>query len=80
VVLSFDRYLVVRITNWSKNYLTPKISVFVGFGVIGFFFLLNINILFTFGVEYTLNGTKVIGCIYTPYVPGSIWISYWRTV
>ena len=79
-MIAFDRFLFVRISNWNKVFLTPKRSVLIGFGLIIFFLLLNLNVVFTFGVDFTVNGTRTIQCFYTPLVPESIWSNYWRTV
>jgi hypothetical protein len=78
--MSFDRFLFVRFSSWNKDYLTPKRSVFAAFSVIVLFLIVNINVLFTFGIEYKINGTTIIQCFYTPLVPASIWSNYWRTV
>ena len=80
VIISFDRYLLVKINNWNKIYLTAKRALSVSILVILILLLLNLNVLFTFGVDITVNETRIIQCYATDLVPSSKFSNIWRTV
>ena len=80
VLISFDRYLSVRISTWNTVYFTTKRAKIASIILILAVMLLNLNILFTFGVDIVVNGTEIIQCYSTPLDPTSKWMDVWGTV
>lgn len=61
-------------------FLTPKRAILVSIALIVTLLLFNLNVLFTFGVDITVNGTRIIQCFATDLVPSSKFSNIWRTV
>jgi hypothetical protein len=58
VLLSYDRYLSVRIKSWKSSYMTSKKALLTAFAVEASFRLFHSSILFTFGMlEESVNAT-----------------------
>ena len=49
-----------------------------GFILTAFFFLVNSNVLFTFGYKFESNGTMITQCFAT--IPSTQWMSIWNNV
>ncbi len=80
-MISFDRFLSVKVNNWNKIYLNSKRAILVGLLPVFILALLNFNILFTFGVDIiTVNNTQLIQCYSTDLDPKSKWMDVWGTV
>ncbi len=80
VLISFERYLSVRMKNWKSSYLNPKRAAILSVTLILAMMLLNLNIFFTFGVDIFVNGTELIQCFSSPLDPSSGWMDVWGTV
>ena len=78
--VSFDRYLSVKINNWSKVNFKPKRAFLTSLALILILSLLNLNILITFGFDQVVNGTRVIQCYSTDLDPSTKWMDVWSTV
>jgi hypothetical protein len=83
VLISIDRYLIFRIKNWQTIHFTNRIANMCGFIIILIFFLINSNVIFTFGYELKtiINGTiliKTTQCFTT--IPSTYWMTYWNHV
>jgi hypothetical protein len=83
VLISIDRYLIFRIKNWQTIYFTNRIANMCGFTLTLIVFLINSNVIFTFGyeLETIMNGTKLMKttqCFTT--IPSTYWMTYWNHV
>ena len=78
VAISMDRYLTVRLSNWSNLLFDHKKAVYASIGIIGVIALGNFNIFFTFGVVRSLNDTEKFNCFTVN--EASKWMDVWRTV
>jgi hypothetical protein len=76
--MSFDRYLVYKLKDWKKIYFTQGIAVVVGFSLTLLIYLINSNVLFTYGYEFISNGTQITQCFYT--IPSTYWMNIWPYV
>jgi hypothetical protein len=76
--MSIDRYLVYKIKDWKKVYFTQGIAVVVGLSLTLLIYLINSNVLFTFGYEFVSNGTLITQCFST--IPSTYWMNVWSYV
>jgi hypothetical protein len=72
-----DRYLLFKINNWNKVYFTQNVVKIVGFILVLVIYLINSNVLFTFGSQNELNGTVITQCF---SITPNDWISIWSDV
>jgi len=73
-----DRYFLCKIKDWKKIYFTQGIANISGLILVMFIFLINSNILFTFGNQFEpINGTIITECFSS--IPTD-WISIWSNV
>ena len=73
-----DRYFLCKIKDWKKIYFTQGIANISGLILVMFIFLINSNILFTFGKQFeSINGTIITECFSS--IPTD-WISIWSNV
>ncbi len=78
VALSVDRYLSIRLINWSKTLFNSKRAALFCVLLIFIFFMLNLNINFTFGQFAKQNNTEIFGC-YALDEAGN-WMTIWSSV
>jgi hypothetical protein len=77
-LISMDRYFLCKIKDWKKIYFTQGIANISGLILVMFIFLINSNILFTFGNQFeSINGTIITECFSS--IPTD-WISIWSNV
>jgi hypothetical protein len=70
----------VKKSSWNNIVITAKRAIFVSFGVILVIIILNVNILFTFGVNIIVNGTNKAQCFASDIDPESSWMNTWSIV
>jgi len=80
VLISFDRFMAIRVKKWSKSIMTYKRAGIVGTCLVVLMFLANLNMVFTFGVESFVNGTNITRFTCYTVNPQSKWMDIWRTV
>ena len=78
VLISIDRFLIFKIKNWKKFYFTRPVALIAGLSLSGFIFVVNSNVLFTFGYQFKSNGTLVTQCFAT--IPSTQWMALWNDV
>lgn len=68
-----------KIKLWKEKKFTVKRAHLSGLLIcIIFYFAINVNVLFTFGHQFDLNGTTIIQCFAT--IPSTQWMNTWNTV
>ena len=75
--MSMDRYFLFKITNWNKVYFTQNVVKITGFILVLVIYLINSNVLFTFGSQNVVNGTVITQCF---SITPNDWISIWSDV
>jgi hypothetical protein len=75
--MSMDRYLLFKINKWNKVYFTQNVVKIAGFILVLVIYLINSNVLFTFGSQNELNGTVITQCF---SIKSNDWISIWSNV
>ena len=75
-----DRYFIFAIEKWKKVYFTPKIAAITGSSVCLLIYLVNLNVLFTFGYQFTSNRTQITQCFTTTTIPSTYWMTFWNKV
>jgi len=65
VLITADRYLRSKLTNWKKKYFSQGIAAFSGLILTIVIYLINANVLFTFGYQFESNGTVITQCFTT---------------
>jgi len=73
-----DRLLIFKVKNWKKIYFTHDIAVLSGLGLVMIIYLVNSNVLATFGHQYESNGTIYVQCFAT--IPSTYWMIVWNQV
>ena len=72
--------MAIRVKKWSKFIMTYKRAGIVGISLVVFMFLVNLNMVFTFGVESFVNGTNKTRFTCYTVNEESKWMDVWRTV
>jgi hypothetical protein len=82
VLLSIDRYFLFIIKNWKKHYFTQGIAILSGFILVLIIYLINLNVLFTYGYEFKneINNETIVQCFTTPIIPSTYWMSIWSYI
>lgn len=80
VIMSLDRYFTVRIATWKTSYLTATRATALGYILFALIFLLQSNVLFTFGYEKTVNNSIEILCYHSENLESTKWMSTWGSV
>ena len=71
--------MLLKLKDWEKVYFKPKIAALTGFLVTFVIFLLNFNVIFTYGYEFKLNGTMIVQC-FASNVTATYWMTVWNQV
>ena len=79
VLISIDRFLLLKIKDWEKVYFKPNIAAITGFLVTLVICLVNFNVIFKYGYELELNGTTIVFCFPTD-IPATQWMAVWNQV
>jgi hypothetical protein len=77
-LISIDRLLIFKIKNWKKIYFTQGVAVISGLCLVLLIFLINSNVLVTFGHQVESNGTILTQCFAT--IPSTYWMIVWNNV
>jgi hypothetical protein len=75
-----DRYFIFAFEKWKKVYFTPKIAAMTGSSLCLLIYLVNLNVLFTFGYQFPLNGTQITQCFASTTIPSTYWMAFWNKV
>ena len=78
VLISVDRFLLLKVKDWEKVYFKPKIAALTGFLVSFIIFLINFNVIFTYGYEFKSNGVAIIQCYATTIIPATQFMAVWN--
>ena len=70
----------VKLTSWNKLYFKAKHALIVSIALIASLFVINLNILFTFGFDQVVNGSRIVQCYSTDLDPSTKWMDIWGTV
>ena len=73
-----DRFLIFKVKDWKKKYFTEGIAAVCGLILTLAIFLINSNVIFTFGYQFNVNGTEVTQCFTT--IPSTYWMAAWNNV
>ncbi len=77
--MSLERYLSIKIIQWKTVYFPYERATLLSFLMFLFFVLLHLNVLFTFGYEYTSNNLTIVQC-YSTNGSSNQWMTVWGNV
>jgi hypothetical protein len=76
--MSIDRLLIFKTDKWRTVYFTRKIAVSTGIALSLLIYLINLNVVFTYGFILTQNGSSTVQCYTT--VSSTKWMNVWNSV
>jgi hypothetical protein len=80
VLMSLDRLLIFKINKWRTIYFTRRIATFTCLFLTLFIYLLNSNVIFTYGFELITNNTRMIHCYTIKNFTSTYWMNDWNSV
>ena len=78
--MSLDRLLIFKINKWRTIYFTRRIATFTGIFLTLFIYLINSNVIFTYGFELITNDTSMVHCYAIKNVSSTYWMNDWNSV
>ena len=75
-----DRLLIFKVNKWRTLYFTRQKAAYTGLVLTIFIYLVNSNVIFTYGFVLVTNDTNLVECFTTETISSTRWMNDWNTV
>ncbi len=80
MILSIDRFLMIRFRTWKSKYLSPNRALAIAIMTVLTLIIINLNVIITFGYEEKINNTNIIYCYNDERFPSTKWMDTYNKV